>query len=58
MDELIPLMKQYQDVHLPGAVGSIDVVHCKGAYFPAGDYVRARVKKQYASLAFKVISDN
>ena len=58
MNELIPLMKQYQDVHLPGAVGLIDVVHCKWAHCPAGDYVRTRGKEQYASLAFAVISDN
>ncbi len=55
---MIEVMKQYQELHLPDAVGSIGVVHCKWTHCSADDYVRARGKEQYASLAFKAISDN
>ena len=57
MDELKPLLKQYQNVFLPGCGGSIDVVHCRWSQCPAGDYVKAKGKEDYASIAFECISD-
>jgi hypothetical protein len=50
-------MKKYDEVGLPGAVGSVDVVHVRWANCPAGDYNRAKGKESYPSLAFQCISD-
>jgi hypothetical protein len=39
--ELSEIMKCYEEVGLPGAVGSLDVVHVKWSNCPAGDHNRA-----------------
>ena len=41
---------------IPGAMGSVDVVHVKWSNCPAGDFNRAKGKQSY-SLAFECISD-
>jgi hypothetical protein len=55
--DLAHIMKKYDEVGLPGAVGSVDVVHVRWANCPAGDYNRAKGKESYPSLAFQCISD-
>jgi hypothetical protein len=50
-------MKSYESVGLPGACGSIDVVHMKWLACPAGDYNRAKGKEGYPSVAFQCITD-
>ncbi len=49
-------MKRYEDNHLPGCGGSIDVVHLKWSNCPAGDLNRCKGKEAYPTLAFEVIS--
>jgi len=56
-DELKKVMRRYEEVGLPGAMGSVDVVHVKWSKCPAGDYNRAKGKESYPSLAFECISD-
>lgn len=56
-EELRKIMKRYEEVGLPGAMGSIDVVHVKWSRCPAGDFNRAKGKETYPSLAFECISD-
>lgn len=56
-DQLQEVMERYRDVGLPGAMGSIDVVHCKWSKCPAGDFNRAKGKEGYPTLAFQCISD-
>jgi len=56
-DELLPVMKRYEEVGLPGCMGSVDVVHVKWSNCPAGDFNRAKGKESYPSLAFECISD-
>ena len=56
-DQLQEVMGRYRDVGLPGAMGSIDVVHCKWSNCPAGDRNRAKGKEGYPTLAFQCISD-
>ncbi len=36
--DLSQVMKRYEEVGLPGAVGSVDVVHVRWANCPAGNY--------------------
>jgi hypothetical protein len=50
-------MKRYEEVGLPGCMGSVDVVHVKWSNCPAGDFNRAKGKESYPSLAFECISD-
>ncbi len=50
-------MGDYEEVGLPGAVGSMDVVHVKWSNCLAGDFNRAKGKESYPSLAFQCISD-
>jgi hypothetical protein len=56
-EELEEVMGRYCDVGLPGAMGSVDVVHCKWGKCPAGDFNRAKGKEGYPTLAFQCISD-
>ncbi len=42
---------------MPGACGSMDVVHIKWSSCPAGDYNRAKGKEGYPTLGFQVITD-
>ena len=55
--ELKEVMSSYEEMGLPGAMGSVDVVHVKWSNCPAGDYNRAKGKQSYPSLAFECISD-
>jgi hypothetical protein len=55
--ELDKIAKWYSAVGLPGACGSIDVVHVKWSNCPAGDFNRAKGKEGYPSLGFQCISD-
>jgi len=55
--ELRAVMKRYEEMGIPGAMGSVDVVHVKWSNCPAGDFNRAKGKQSYPSLAFECISD-
>ena len=55
--ELRAVMSRYEENGLPGAMGSVDVVHVKWSNCPKGDFNRAKGKESYPSLAFKCISD-
>jgi hypothetical protein len=57
MHELNKTSKWYSAVELPGACGSIDVVHVKWSNCPAGDHNPAKGKEGYPSLRFQCISD-
>jgi len=50
-------MNSYESVGLPGACGSIDVVHIKWSACPAGDHNRAKGKEGYPTVAFQCITD-
>ena len=50
-------MRSYEEIGLPGAMGSVDVVHVKWLNCPAGDYNQPKGKELYPSLAFECISD-
>jgi len=56
-EELNVVMRSYEEMGLPGAMGSVDVVHVKWSNCPAGDYNRSKGKESYPSLAFECISD-
>ena len=56
-EELLPVTKRYEEVGLPGCMGSVDVVHVKWSNCPAGDFNRAKGKESFPSLAFECISD-
>jgi hypothetical protein len=55
--DLFQVMEHYEEVGLPGAVGSVDVVHVRWANCPAGDFNRSKGKESYPSLAFQCITD-
>ena len=57
MATLKKVTESYESVGLPGACGSMDVVHVKWSKCPAGDYNRAKGKETYPSLAFQCITD-
>jgi len=57
LEELEPIMQQYEEEGLPGVAGSVDVVHVKRANCPAGDFNRSKGKDSYPSLAFECITD-
>jgi hypothetical protein len=50
-------MKSYESIGLPGACGSINVVHVKWLACLTGDYNRAKGKEGYPTLAFQCITD-
>ena len=54
---LTKISKWYSAVGLPGACGSMDVVHVKWSNFPAGDHNRAKGKEGYTMLGFQCITD-
>jgi hypothetical protein len=55
--ELRTVMNRYEEMGLPGAMGSVDVVHVKWSNCPKGDFNRAKGKESYPSLGFECISD-
>ena len=57
-DQLKPILQEYYNKHLPGAGGSIDVVHVKWSKCPAGDYNKCKGKETFPSLAFECITDH
>lgn len=56
LTDLKRIMSRYNQVHLPGCGGSIDVVHLKWSNCPAGDRNRCVGKEGYPTLAFEVVS--
>ncbi len=50
-------MNSYESIGLPGACGSIDVVHIKWSECPAGDHNHAKGKEGYPTVAFQCITD-
>ena len=56
-EELRSVMADNEEVGLPGAVGSMDVVHVKWSNCPTGDFNRVKGKESYPSLAFQCILD-
>ena len=58
LEALMSVQSQYADVHLPGACGSIDVVHVKWSCCPAGDFNKCKGKESFASVAFECVTDN
>jgi hypothetical protein len=51
IDELKAVVAQYHSQHLPGACGSIDVVHVKWGQCPAGDFNFCKGKESFPSVA-------
>jgi hypothetical protein len=56
-EEYHTVSRWYEQVGLPGCMGSVDVVHVKWLNCPLRDYNRAKGKESYPSLAFECISD-
>jgi hypothetical protein len=56
-EELAETMKHYEQVGLPGPMGSVDVVHVKWSNCHAGDFNRSKGKESYPSLKFDCITD-
>eukprot|EP01082_Thalassiosira_pseudonana_P001215 g1628.t1 g1628 contig10:2468934-2469824(-) len=54
MEELQVTVHDYESQHLPGAGGSIDVVHVKWSNCPAGDYNKCKVKNLFHPLPSNV----
>lgn len=57
MSDLAPIIRDYQLRYLPGAGGSVNVVHCKWSNCAAGDKVRSTGKEKYPTIAFQCISN-
>jgi hypothetical protein len=55
--ELSRVASHYNAVGLPGACGSMDVVHIKWATCPAGDHNRAKGTEGYPTLGVQCITD-
>ena len=58
MEELQVTVRDYESQHLPGAGGSIDVVHVKWSNCPAGDYNKCKGKESFPSVAFECVTNN
>jgi hypothetical protein len=58
MEELQVTVHDYESQHLPGAGGSIDVVHVKWSNCPAGDYNKCKGKESFPSVAFECVTNN
>lgn len=58
LEQLQTIVSQYHGFHLPGACGSIDVVHVKWAQCPARDFNNCKGKESFPSVAFQCITDN
>lgn len=56
-EELSKIMKRYEEVGLPGAMGSLDVVQVKWSLCPAGDFNRSEGKEGFPMLIFECITD-
>lgn len=56
-EELEQIMRRYEEVGLPGAMGSLDVVHVKWSSCPAGDFNRCKGKEGFPTLGFECITD-
>ena len=52
--EVKQTLVRYKEVGLPGAVGSVNVVHIKWSNCPAGHLNHSKVKEGYPTLAFSV----
>ncbi len=55
-EELAETMKRYEQVGLPGTMGSVNVGHVKWSNCPAGYFNRLKGKESYPSLAFVCIT--
>jgi len=55
--EMSRLERDYREVKLPGACGSVDVAHIKGGCCPTGDINRAKGKQGYPTFAYQCITD-
>ena len=55
--EMNRLERDYREVGLPGACGSVDVVHIKWGCCPTGDINRAKGKEGYPTFAYQCITD-
>ena len=55
--ELRRITHCYEECGLPGACGSMDVVHIKWSACPTGDLNRAKGKEGYPTIAFQCITD-
>jgi hypothetical protein len=58
MEELKEVITQYQEKDLPGAGGSIDVVHVKWSKCPAGDFNKCKGKESFPSVAFECVTSH
>jgi hypothetical protein len=58
MDKLHSVIDDYHRQDLPGAAGSIDVVHVKWSHCPAGEFNKCKGKESFASLALQCITNN
>jgi hypothetical protein len=58
LEALQQQVQDYAGQHLPGACGSIDVVHVKWSRCPAGDYNKCKGKESFASVAFECVTNN
>jgi hypothetical protein len=58
LEGLQSLSCQYHRQHLPGACGSIDVIHVKWSNCPSGDFNKCKGKESFPSVAFEVVTDN
>ncbi len=56
-EELSAIMRRYEEVGLPGAMGSLDVVHVKRSSCPSGDYNRCKGKEGFPTLGFECVTD-
>jgi hypothetical protein len=55
--DLFEDMKRYEEVGLPDAIKSVDVVHVRWANCPDGDFNQSKGKEFYPLLAFQCITD-
>ena len=58
MNKLKATMLDYAKRDLPGAAGSIDVVHVKWSNCPAGDYNKCKGKESFPPVAFECVTNN
>ena len=55
--EMNRLERDYREVGLPGACGSVDVVHTKWGCCPTGDINRAKGEEGYPTFAYQCITN-
>ncbi len=56
-DELQLVLRKYQEVGLPGCMGSKDVIHVKWSCAPSRDFNRCKGKESYRTIAFQCVSN-